>query len=47
MQNNFDINDSDRTYFTSFSPLTKTQTLPSFIIAVMTIWSSTVELKST
>lgn len=31
----------------SFTPLTKTHTLPSFMIAVMTIWSSTVELKST
>lgn len=47
MQNNFDINDRDRTYFTLFTPLPKTHALPSFIIAVMTIWSSTVGLKST
>lgn len=43
MQNNFDINDRDRTYFTLFTPLSKTHALPSFIIAVM----STVGLKST
>lgn len=47
MQNNFDINDRDRTYFTLFTPLSKTHALPSFITAVMTIWSSTVGLKST